>query len=128
MKLIIAGGRDYTNELRITDLVYDGITILQEEHGMGEVIEVVCGMAPGVDAIGRKIAISQDIPVKEFPAQWLKYGKSAGPKRNLQMAEYADALIAIWDGQSRGTASMIKQAKELGLKIVVFHYIKKDLK
>ena len=66
-----------------------------------------------------KYAVEKNITVKEFHPDWNKYGKSAGPKRNLQMAEYADALIAFWDDKSRGTASMINFAKRLKLKIHV---------
>lgn len=60
--------------------------------------------------------------MKRFPADWGKYGKSAGVLRNKQMAEYADGLIAFWDGKSRGTANMIETAKGLGLRVRVARY------
>jgi hypothetical protein len=46
-----------------------------------------------------------------FPAKWDKYGKAAGPLRNREMAAYADALILVWDGKSRGSANMLAEAK-----------------
>ena len=55
-------------------------------------------------------------------AEWIKYGRAAGPRRNKQMAEYADALLAYWDGKSRGTKNMIELAKDKGLKIGVKIY------
>ena len=57
-----------------------------------------------------------------MPADWEKYGRSAGPKRNAQMAEIANALIAFWDGQSRGTKNMIETAKQKGLIVKVVNY------
>lgn len=86
-----------------------------------EITEVVCGGARGVDALGRSYAYSMKIPVKLFPANWEEHGKSAGPIRNTLMADYADALIAIWDGKSRGTGDMINKAKSKGLKVYVYH-------
>jgi hypothetical protein len=56
------------------------------------------------------------VPVKQFPADWNKYGKAAGPIRNAQMAKYADAVILFPGG--RGTANMRKLAKEHGLEIL----------
>ena len=57
--------------------------------------------------------------IKRFPADWGKYGKKAGIIRNRAMAEYADALLAYWDGKSSGTRNMIEIARELGLKVGV---------
>jgi hypothetical protein len=56
---------------------------------------------------------------KRFPADWDRFGRSAGPKRNKQMAEYGDALIAVWDGESRGTKTMIEFARERGLQVYI---------
>jgi uncharacterized phage-like protein YoqJ len=44
-----------------------------------------------------------------YPANWRKYGKRAGHRRNQQMADNADALIALWDGESPGTRDMIRR-------------------
>lgn len=75
-----------------------------------KITEVVCGLARGADIYGRKWAVCvAGLPVKDFPADWKKYGLAAGPLRNTEMAEYADGLIAFqWDG-SRGTANMVSQ-------------------
>jgi len=84
-----------------------------------EITEVVSGGASGVDALGERYAKENGIPLRIFPADWDKHGNAAGPIRNKQMADYADALIALWDGQSKGTASMVSLAKLRGLKIYI---------
>ena len=69
--------------------------------------------------VQKKYANERGYPIKQFPADWNKYGKSAGYKRNEEMAKYADALIAFWDGKSKGTKHMIDLAKRYGLKVKV---------
>lgn len=115
MKVIVAGGRDITN----FNLVEEAIVI----SGF-EVSEIVSGKAKGVDTLGEVWALKHNVPVEVFPADWTAHGRSAGPIRNRQMAEYADALIAIWDGESKGTANMIQQARKN--KLDVFIYLVKD--
>lgn len=113
MKVIIAGGR----ELRSWDVVRAAI----EKCGF-TVTEVVSGGAHGADAIGASIAALHGKPVKTFPAHWRQHGNAAGPIRNKQMAEYADALIACWDGSSPGTRNMIEQMRGLGKPVFVQMY------
>lgn len=114
MKTIIAGSRHITKPKYILEAIN-----LAGENGI-YVDEIVSGMANGPDYMGYQYALANHIPVKCFPAEWLKYGKAAGPIRNQKMAEYADALIAIWDGVSKGTRDMINRAKACGLKIFVY--------
>lgn len=78
----------------------------------------------GADLLGKKWAILNGVPIKNFPADWDKYGKAAGPIRNAQMAEYADYLIAFWDGKSRGTKNMIETMINLGLhgEVLLYDY------
>lgn len=73
--------------------------------------ELVCGMASGVDTVAKNIAEFRDIKVHEFPADWEKHGKAAGPIRNEEMASFASHCIAVWDGESTGTEDMIKRAR-----------------
>jgi len=116
MKVIIAGGRDFGKKV----VLIDAFRHFQKEYG--EITEVVCGMAPGADTLGMLWADFMDIPVKKFPADWDKNGKAAGPIRNKQMAEYADALIAFWDGKSKGTKNMIELATKQKLRVVIVDY------
>ena len=99
MKVIIAGTRT----------VKDYALVVQAIERSGyKITEVVSGCATGVDWLGEQWARANDVPVKEMPADWNRHGKSAGPQRNRAMAEYADAAIIIWDGESRGTRNMIE--------------------
>ena len=81
--------------------------------------EVVCGMARGADALGARYATENGLGIAKFPAEWDAWGKAAGPIRNAEMAKYADALLAFWDGKSRGTMNMIENANRRGRKVVV---------
>jgi SLOG family YspA-like protein len=81
--------------------------------------EVVSGGAPGVDRLGEQWAAWHGVPIARFPADWELFGKSAGVRRNSQMAKYADALIAVWDGESSGTEHMIDVAEKKGLTVYV---------
>jgi hypothetical protein len=116
MKVIIAGGRTFNDY----DLLYqncDKVLRIKKNE-----IEIVSGTANGADKLGERYASEKGYPIKEFPANWDKYGKSAGYKRNEEMAKYADGLIAFWDGKSKGTKHMIDLAKQYELKVKVFIY------
>lgn len=101
MKVIIAGSRN------VKDYVLVQKTI-EDSGWKDKITEVVSGCATGVDDLGERWARLNSIPIKEMPADWNTYGRSAGPQRNRAMAEYADGAIIIWDGQSRGTRNMIE--------------------
>jgi glycerophosphoryl diester phosphodiesterase len=76
-----------------------------------------------VDRLGETYAVRNKLPIAKFPADWDKWGKPAGYIRNKEMAQYADALVAVWNGESKGTKHMIDLAKEQGLKVHI-HYVK----
>lgn len=115
MKLIIAGSRNF--------LDYDYLVkVLNESNLINSVEEVVCGMARGADLLGKRFAEEHNIPVKEFPADWNKYGKRAGYIRNQQMAEYGTDVLVFWDGISRGTKHMTDISRKMGLPVSVINY------
>lgn len=112
MRTIIAGSRDNVTQDIIDKAVADS--------GWSDLITVVIsGTARGADRMGENWAKRKGIPIDSKPADWDKHGKSAGYKRNQEMAESADALIAVWDGVSRGTSHMIDIAKKKKLRIFV---------
>lgn len=110
MRTIIAGSRNITD--------YDAVLEAIKDSGF-KITEVLCGGAPGPDMLGEMWALTRGIPRKYFPADWRGLGLKAGPIRNEQMAQNADALIAVWDGGSRGTGHMIGTARKYGLKVYV---------
>lgn len=85
----------------------------------GEEIVIISGHASGADTLGERYAQEKGFKIETYPADWDKYGKAAGPKRNEQMANIANALIAFWDRKSKGTKSMINLAKKKGLQVFV---------
>lgn len=111
MKTIIAGSRN-------ADLSMKQLMDIIQLAGF-PITEVVSGNSGNVDKLGEKWGLGMKLPVTQFNAAWQTYGSSAGPRRNRQMADYAEALIAIWDGKSRGTLNMIKEATKRQLKIYV---------
>jgi len=115
MKVIIAGGRDFKDYNKLKDSC-DKILINQNN------IEIVSGTANGADILGERYAQEKGYEVKKFPAKWDEYGKKAGYMRNQEMGEYADGLIAFWDGKSKGTKHMIDIANKKGLKVRVIKY------
>ena len=115
-KVIVAGGREFNDYILLEEKL-DKILSKRLPD-----VEIVSGTARGADALGESYAHKNKLPIKQFPADWNKYGKAAGPIRNKQMAEYADACIVFWDGKSRGTKSMINLATEQGIPIRVIKY------
>lgn len=112
MKTIIAGCRTANDY----EVLKDGIRQVVD----WDITEVVCGCAQGADELGRMWAIEHGVPVKEFPANWERYGKMAGVRRNEGMGKYAEALVALWDGKSPGTGHMIQYALDAGLTVRIW--------
>ena len=68
-------------------------------------------MAQGADTWGEQWAKDHGVPVEYYPARWQTFGKRAGILRNEMMVNRADAVLAVWDGKSRGTAHTISMAQ-----------------
>lgn len=114
MKLIIAGSRTISIEPVFIKslLIYYGI--------YKNVKEIISGTCFGVDKSGENFVLMHNLKyfddkilLKKYPADWKKYGKSAGYIRNKEMAKYGDVLLLIWDGESKGS----KNIKEEMLKL-----------
>lgn len=111
MRVLICGSRSWT----------DGKAIKEALGSLLGVKLVIEGGARGADTLGRMQAESRGLPVMEFPANWTYYGKGAGPIRNQSMLVFGqpDIVLAFWDGTSRGTADMIRQAETAGIPVKV---------
>ena len=83
------------------------------------VTRVLSGCAKGPDTLAVAWAAEHDIPVHWFPPAWQTLGRAAGMIRNIEMAKNAEALIAVWDGESAGTAHMIETARKHGLQVYI---------
>ncbi len=110
IKVVIAGCRDYNNYDEATGYIDYCLSHIMSEND----IIIVSGCASGADALGERYALENGFEIERFPAEWGKYGRSAGPIRNRKMAEAADIVICFWDGKSIGTRSMIESAKKYG--------------
>ena len=115
MKLAIVGSRTFMNYQKMRG----EIAALVEHGDMAEPTEIVSGGASGADSLGREYAVEMGLEYTEFPADWDKHGKSAGFRRNAQIVDYADRVIAFWDGISRGTKHTIGLAEKAGKLIKV---------
>lgn len=116
MKLIIAGSRDIEDYALVRSLVMK--SGFWKKYGRS--IEVVCGMARGIDRVGLDFAKKNNLQWHEMPADWDKHGKAAGHIRNSEMADVADGLLAVWDGKSPGTKGMIDIARKKGLEVKAY--------
>lgn len=119
-RVIIAGGRSF-NDYEMLREFMDKMLV-----NMNDSIQIVCGTARGADTLGEDYAKERGYDINYFPADWDKYGRAAGYKRNVQMTENADALVAFWDGKSKGTKHMIDIAAKHELHVRVKRYDAKD--
>jgi hypothetical protein len=111
MRTIVAGSRSITN--------YKTVKTAIEDSGFN-ITTLISGTARGVDQLGERWAIENEIPVERHPADWDKWGSYAGPKRNKEMAEVAEACIIVWDKESKGTKNMMINALNSNLKLFIY--------
>lgn len=126
MKLIIAGSRTIELEPKLLLSILERLTETSPFFNDFDDLEVVSGTAGGMDRSGEKFvgwytSTQAYISLKKFPADWNTHGKAAGHIRNKQMAEYSDALLLVWDGESKGSANMKNEM--LSLNKPVFEII-----
>lgn len=119
-RVIVAGSRGFNDLPYLSKIL--GIAFEDKKP-----TSIVCGEANGADRLGKIWAIKHGIPVDSFPANWSRYGKSAGFKRNAEMADNADAVVVFWDGSSPGTRHMINIAVEKKLPVIVCNYKTKKI-
>lgn len=117
-RVIIAGTRNFSNYELLKEKCDNILSSKRQDSN----IVILSGTAKGADRLGERYARERGFLLRRFPADWDKDGNKAGLIRNAKMADNADALIAFWDGTSRGTAHMIMTAKEKGLATRVINY------
>ena len=107
MKVAVIGSRN----LKVDDL---------GKYLPGGVTEIVSGGARGVDTCAREYALANGIKLTEFLPEYDKYGRGAPLRRNITIIEYADLVLAFWDGSSRGTKYVIDNCKKRGVPVKVY--------
>lgn len=90
-----------------------------EEYLPEHTTEIVSGGAKGIDTCAREYALSHGLKLTEFLPEYRRYGKGAPLKRNLKIIEYADFVLAFWDGKSHGTKFVIEHCKKLKIPLQV---------
>lgn len=110
MRVLVCGGRDYRDRKTLRD-VLDGF------HAATPFSSVIHGDAPGADTLAGMWALQHDILVEVYPAEWRRYGRSAGPIRNEKMLREGrpDLVVAFPGG--RGTADMVRRAQKAGVRV-----------
>ena len=116
-KVIIAGGRDFNNY----ELLKAQCDYYLSDVDAAEVV-LVSGAAIRADNLGGQYARHRGYKIDSHPADWDKYGKSAGYRRNKEMVDIASAAICFWDGKSKGTKHTIDLCKEKGIPYKIVKY------
>lgn len=110
---------DYATFCAVLERIVEG---WRRKRRIGRTITIVSGGATGADTLAAQYAEEHDLELEIFPAQWQRYGKAAGPKRNRQIVVACDRIVAFWDGSSRGTASTLEIAAELHKPVVIYNF------
>ena len=115
INVVIAGGRDFDN----FNLMYNRCNHILKKY---DDVCIISGTARGADSLGEMYAGVRGYSVKRFPAQWDLYGRSAGYRRNREMALVADIVICFWDYKSKGTEHMISLSRAFKKEVHVIKY------
>ena len=116
-RVIIAGCRDFNDYELLREKCDHMLSKKKDTHK----VIIVSGHAAGADALGEVYALERGYELETYPADWSR-GRMAGPLRNEKMARVSDALIAFWDGKSRGTKNMIDLANMKGIPVRIIRY------
>ena len=117
-RIIIAGGRDFDDY----GLLQSKCLPIIERQMVNHDVIIMSGHAKGADMLGERFAEEHGLKLEVYPADWKAHYRSAGFRRNEQMGNIANGLIAFWDGESLGTKHMIEYAKSKGLDVNVVRY------
>ncbi len=109
-RIVVAGCRYYNNYEEAKQFIDECICEIQKQNRR---IIFLSGGCRGADTLGERFAQENGLEIEKHPADWKRYGRAAGPKRNKEMIENCDMVICFWDGKSKGTGSAINYAKRL---------------
>ena len=112
MRIGIIGSRNINSEQESYKIICESVPV--------NCTEIVSGGAGGIDMLAERYAKENSLLFKRFEPEYYKYGKSAPLMRNMQIIEYANYMLAFWDGKSRGTAQVIKICCEIDKPVEIF--------
>lgn len=112
MKLAIIGSRDFI------DYEYMRKT-LKEKLPRTPITLIISGGARGADSLAERYAKENNIPLKVYWADLVKYGRSAGYRRNIDIVKEVDFVIAFWDGKSKGTKHSIDLCYQYNKQLII---------
>lgn len=115
MKLAIVGSRTFNDYDMLIDFIND-------KYNIDEITHIVSGGARGADSLGERFAEEFNKELIVFPAEWKKYGKSAGFKRNVDIIQNCDECVCFWDGESHGTKHDIELCTKMKKPYKVCYY------
>lgn len=107
MKVAVIGSRGIT-KVNLEDFLPESTT------------EIVSGGARGVDTCARKYATEHSLILTEFLPDYEHFGRGAPLRRNIEIIDYADLVLAFWDGKSRGTKFVIENCKKRNKEVKVY--------
>lgn len=114
MRVVIAGSRSFDNYQLMC-------AVLRKNRILPTA--VLSGCARGADALGERWAEERGVPVERYPADWERWGRSAGPRRNIEMLDtQPERIVVFWDGHSRGTKHLMQAAFDRQIPTTVCHY------
>lgn len=119
MKLAVIGSRKGF----VPEFVYSGITNYLHTHPVQN-MTIISGGAVGVDTYAKEYAQLHNIPFEEFPADWERFGRSAGMIRNQQLISQANCVLAFWDQESKGTHHSIELAKKMKKPVTIITLVR----
>ena len=113
MRVLVTGGRKYDNYKKVSDVLDKVFSSFPSKDDV-----IINGAATGTDSLAALWAKNNNVSTAEFPAQWHRFGKRAGPIRNKEMLEKAKPHFVIAFPGGKGTADMIAQAKAAGIEVM----------
>ena len=107
--------------MRVAVIGSRGLQVNHLEDYLPEgVTEIVSGGAKGIDTCAKDYALRHGLKLTEFLPEYKKYGRGAPLRRNVAIIEYADLVLAFWDGRSRGTKYVIDNCKKRNIPAAVY--------
>lgn len=130
--VMVCGSRTITDvkwvETQIVNYLKEVYADQEKRFGQGDMdFIIIQGLARGVDMIAKEWADKHNLGTWDFPAEWDKYGRSAGFRRNVEMVDRCDYCLILWDGQSKGTKHDIDLciSKNKPYKVVIYNNTRK---